>query len=116
MLADCDDPDHEALSGSTCCKTCDAPKGWTKRAACLDTDTEVFFGGAVATRVARSICARCQVRPYCAEAGWFEEHGVWAGLTDSQRHRISKAVGMWSLSTREQRITIRTLAARPVGQ
>lgn len=114
-LADCGHDDHYALPNSECCISCDAPPGWMKRAACGDYDNEVFFGGAVATRVARSICARCPMRPYCLELGWEEQYGVWAGLTENQREKLRRALGLDRVAGPERRRTIRTIAARELN-
>lgn len=114
LYADCGYDDHPPLPNSTACATCDPPDDWYDRIACKDLDIEVFFGGTVATRVARATCAVCVVRPYCLEKGWEEAHGVWAGLTDDQRDRLRRALGTDGMTRRDRRRTIRTLASRPV--
>lgn len=68
---------------------------WMSKAACADTDPELFFpvgqaGPALADQAAaREICARCPVtyecREYAMEAG--EAAGVWGGLTEEERAR-----------------------------
>lgn len=114
-FADCGYDDHEPLPNSTSCATCAAPDDWETRIACKDHDLSVFFGGVVATRVAKSVCAVCTVRPYCLEKGWEEEYGVWAGLTDEQRRQLRAALGTDSMTSRDRRRTIRTLGAKPVA-
>lgn len=60
---------------------------WRQRAACRDTEPEIFFSetepGAVR---ARTICSACPVRPQClAFALAADAWGVWAGTTRDQR-------------------------------
>lgn len=35
-------------------------------------------------------CQGCPVRAACAELGWHEEHGIFGGLTATERRRIDK--------------------------
>lgn len=70
---------------------------WTYRAACRAVDTEIFYS-AHSTATARSICARCPVQFECLDYAIacenldpYGSHGVWAGLTSSQRNTLRKA-------------------------
>lgn len=64
--------------------------------ACAETDPEAFFpepGGAglIDAAQARKVCARCEIQPACRQ--WAldnaEPHGIWGGLTERQRRRIT---------------------------
>lgn len=76
---------------------------WQHRAACRDTDPELFFpvGPHPPLRQverAKRMCAGCPVRQACLDdslSGGMD-HGIWGGLTDRERRelgRISLAVG-----------------------
>lgn len=70
---------------------------WQDRAECRGEDPAIFFPPAgkasiEATRIARAICGRCPVIEECAEAGKFEMHGTWAGLTARDRVRGRKFI------------------------
>lgn len=70
--------------------------GWRTRAACRDSDPELFFpdpGQSSAVRTARSICAHCPVIDACrafiedieTQRGARAPHGIWAGTTAEER-------------------------------
>ncbi|ROT29683.1 WhiB family transcriptional regulator [Micromonospora sp. HM5-17] len=66
---------------------------WRHRAACRDTDPELFFPisdtSSVADAAIRICRTACPVRQECLT--WAlnngEQHGVWGGLTEGQRRR-----------------------------
>ena len=72
------------------------PGDWVRHAACGPDTAELFFpisdiGPAAADiQRAQALCAACLVRQHClddAEATG-EPHGIWGGLTDTERaHR-----------------------------
>lgn len=111
--ADCENG-CRPISGTRCCPTCDQPDDWYERIACAPHANDIFFGGAASDRVALRICATCPVRPYCLEKGWNEEHGVWGGMTESQRRAAHAIIPEFKLSRRDLRRAIRELGARPV--
>lgn len=65
-------------------------------AACAETDPDSFFpdkggDGPVMAGQAKRICHRCEVIDQCLQ--WAldnaEPHGVWGGLTERERRRIT---------------------------
>lgn len=72
---------------------------WRSRAACRGTELSLFFGSlrepANARRArlaaAKQICAVCPVRDPCLAFALrhHEEFGVWGGLTETERRRLS---------------------------
>jgi WhiB family redox-sensing transcriptional regulator len=61
---------------------------------CAQTDPEVFFpekGGSV--REAKAVCAGCPVRTPCLEYALAhdERFGVWGGLSERERRRLTSA-------------------------
>jgi WhiB family transcriptional regulator, redox-sensing transcriptional regulator len=68
---------------------------WPRRAACQDSDAELFFDEDNARgpflerrqRAAKQICARCPVIESCLSWSLLasEKHGVWGGMTASER-------------------------------
>ena len=61
---------------------------WHAHAACRGK-TRVFFADRFESAdPARALCAACPVRELCLDAGMFEQHGVWAGLTPLERRDI----------------------------
>ncbi|MFJ6636283.1 WhiB family transcriptional regulator [Streptomyces sp. NPDC091376] len=61
---------------------------WTRAAACLDADAEIFFAqGRRQRALALAICRSCPVRAECrahAEASP-EPYGIWGGVTALER-------------------------------
>lgn len=67
---------------------------WQERALCAQTDPDAFFpehGGSV--REAKRICQSCKVKAPCLEAALTndERFGVWGGLSERERHALSRA-------------------------
>lgn len=72
--------------------------GWRHLAECDDTTADLFFAEPAdpryeeLTREAKRICAGCTVRTDCL--AWAlvhgERHGVWGGLDEDQRDRITQ--------------------------
>lgn len=72
---------------------------WRDRAACLDTDPELFFPVGVTGRAleqtheAKQVCAGCPVRAQCL--GWAldtgQDVGVWGGLSEDERRAQRRA-------------------------
>lgn len=67
-----------------------ASRSWAQHAACRDMDPNVFFpdwGGNTDEAVA--VCRRCPVRASCLHHAMTtpERHGVWGGLTETERKR-----------------------------
>ena len=67
---------------------------WTARAACIGTDTEIFYPVTPDEEAeALSICATCPVRAQCLDYAVRnrEPYGIWGGTTPDQRRRIRRA-------------------------
>ncbi len=68
-------------------------QSWRTRALCAEVDPELFFPTAPGRppQYLRQICFRCQVRPQCLEYAieTKQEHGIWGGMTESERNRLS---------------------------
>ena len=72
-------------------------RSWHQQALCAGIDTAVFFPADDERllqrnrreRVAKAICAACPVRQPCAVHALVnrELHGVWGGLSESDRRR-----------------------------
>lgn len=67
---------------------------WQELALCAQTDPDAFFpehGGSV--REAKQICQSCEVKEPCLEAALTndERFGVWGGLSERERHTLSRA-------------------------
>lgn len=69
-------------------------EAWMVNAACKDApDPDLFFSGEPAqVKEAITICHQCPVRVLCAEYAVNNEigHGVWGGLTETDRRSIRK--------------------------
>ena len=71
---------------------------WRERAACRDTDPDLFFpigstGLAVdQIRAAKLICESCEARQDCLEFALIsnQESGVWGGATEDERRRLRR--------------------------
>jgi WhiB family transcriptional regulator, redox-sensing transcriptional regulator len=66
---------------------------WQDLALCRETDPDAFFpekGGA--TREAKRICSRCEVRGECLEYALAhdERFGIWGGLSERERRRLKR--------------------------
>jgi WhiB family redox-sensing transcriptional regulator len=74
---------------------------WTRRAACLDLDPELFFPismeGPSQSQVerAKAVCHGCPVREPCLEYALStrQTYGVWGGTDPSQRRELSLPAG-----------------------
>ena len=69
------------------------PPGWRRRAACLDADTSLFFGGDYdSANAVHEFCRWCEVRTECLQHALAtdEPYGVWGGLTPRQRRRVAR--------------------------
>lgn len=72
---------------------------WRNRAACRDTDPDLFFpigstGQAIdQIEAARSVCVDCEVRDACLEFALAtnQESGVWGGTSEEERRKLRKA-------------------------
>ncbi|WP_425438143.1 WhiB family transcriptional regulator [Nonomuraea fuscirosea] len=71
--------------------------GWTRRAACLDLDPELFFPisvegpGHSQVERAKQVCGGCPVREPCLEYALetSQAYGVWGGTDPAQRRAMS---------------------------
>ncbi|MDV6013515.1 WhiB family transcriptional regulator [Haloechinothrix sp. LS1_15] len=69
---------------------------WRLRAACRDSDPELFFPisevGPDAERIeqAKAICGRCPVQEQCLEFALTEglDHGIFGGTTATERREL----------------------------
>jgi len=77
---------------------------WRVAALCRGDDAVFFFAPSHLERKeergiretnARALCARCPVRDECLEFALSsgEPHGIWGGLNELQRHRLSRRRG-----------------------
>ncbi|MFC5828547.1 WhiB family transcriptional regulator [Nonomuraea insulae] len=72
---------------------------WTRRAACLDLDPELFFPismeGPSQSQVerAKQVCDGCPVREPCLQYALStrQAYGVWGGTDPGQRRELSPA-------------------------
>lgn len=78
--------------------------GWQARAACHDTDPELFFpatdddAGLITTRARIAIAPLCRACPVATEClRWAlttgQDHGLWAATTPTDRRAIRRATG-----------------------
>lgn len=71
------------------------PPAWHALAACLDhPDVDWFPHRGESTSEAKAICLTCPARRPCRDAGLYEKHGIWGGLSERERRRRSKALGI----------------------
>lgn len=66
---------------------------WRQRAACQGIDAEVFYPTTEEeAEEAKAICNVCPVRETCLEyaLGNREREGVWGGLNERERRRVSR--------------------------
>lgn len=61
---------------------------------CAQTDPEEFFpeqGGS--SKTAKSICARCDVRPDCLAYALAtdQRHGIWGGTSERERRTLTRS-------------------------
>lgn len=71
---------------------------WRHRAACRDSDPELFFPiselgpGARQAAEAKAVCARCPVRERCLRHALDHglDHGVFGGTTERERRELTR--------------------------
>ena len=71
---------------------------WRQRAACRDSDPDLFFpigdtGPAVEhAEAAKAVCRQCPVRVDCLEYALIsnQEAGVWGGATEEERRQLRR--------------------------
>jgi WhiB family redox-sensing transcriptional regulator len=72
---------------------------WRERAACRDTDPDLFFpvgstGPAIEQiEAAKSVCRQCSVQRACLEFALItnQESGIWGGASEEERRKLRKA-------------------------
>jgi WhiB family redox-sensing transcriptional regulator len=72
---------------------------WRERAACRDTDPDLFFpigttGPAIEQiDAAKAVCRQCEVQAPCLEFALAtnQEAGVWGGASEEERRKLRKA-------------------------
>lgn len=76
----------------------DIDMSWAARGACRNQDPDLFYSdylsapGRIRQQAALQICQRCEVRAECLDyALIYERHGVWGGMTESQRSAFRRA-------------------------
>ena len=65
---------------------------WQERASCRGVDAELFFPATEEEAVpGKAICATCPVRVACLAFALErnEKFGIWGGLTEKERNRLS---------------------------
>ncbi len=72
---------------------------WEERARCRGIENqELFFPdhGNQSSAPAKAICRRCDVRDACLAAALRngEDFGIWGGLTERERKRLSRSLGL----------------------
>lgn len=71
------------------------PPTWVDRARCTDSDPELWFplpGRPDVSGDAKAICRGCEVAVECLEWSLVnnEQHGIWGGLSPTQRRRLKR--------------------------
>ena len=74
-------------------------EGWRDRAACRNSDAELFFPvGSTAAflgqiQAAKSVCGSCPVREACLQFALEnnQEAGIWGGMDEEERRRLRAA-------------------------
>lgn len=62
---------------------------WRAEANCRGLDPDLFYPGRGApVQHVREICAACQVRTQCEQAGMKEKFGIWGGYSERERRRV----------------------------
>jgi WhiB family redox-sensing transcriptional regulator len=72
---------------------------WRTRAACRDTDPDLFFpigstGPAVEQIAdAKAVCRQCPSQPQCLEFALAtnQESGIWGGTSEDERRKLRRA-------------------------
>ena len=86
-----------STSAATAEAACDPPD-WRSHAACRDADPELFFpdgdlsSARAKVKTAKLICRGCPISVACLN--WAlssgQEAGIWGGLTEEERRRLSR--------------------------
>ncbi|MGH9213060.1 MAG: WhiB family transcriptional regulator [Acidimicrobiales bacterium] len=63
--------------------------GWRNQALCAHVACDLFFAENAVAR-AKAVCALCPVWAECLAFGLHEGHGIWGGLTRSERARLRR--------------------------
>jgi len=79
----------------------DIDRSFMKKAACRGMDAELFMpvrGENLKIRAAKKICQFCPVQTDCAEYGlqlatMYDTHGIFGGLTRSEREMVLRERG-----------------------
>lgn len=84
----------DLTSGGSDPEAASDPLAWQARALCAQTDPEAFFpekGGSA--REAKRTCLSCEVRVECLDYALMndERFGIWGGLSERERRRVSRA-------------------------
>ena len=74
-------------------------EAWRERAACRDTDPDLFFpigttGPAIEQiEAATAVCRQCEAQAMCLEFALAtnQEAGVWGGTSEEERRKLRKA-------------------------
>lgn len=70
------------------------PEDWWPLAECLGLNPDLFFPNSeeIVPPEAANTCARCRVRPQCAEYALSDPdlRGVWAGMTSNERRKLRR--------------------------
>lgn len=74
--------------------------GWRDRAACRNSDPDLFFpvgstGPALEEiRAAKALCARCPVQDQCLAFALEtnQDSGVWGGATEEERRKLRRTM------------------------
>ena len=74
------------------------PDAWRARAACRDTDPDLFFpvgttGPAIEQiDAAKAVCGECDVNEQCLEFALAtnQDSGVWGGTSEEERRKLRK--------------------------
>jgi hypothetical protein len=61
--------------------------GWHDYAMCKGSGNLFFSDDGEEVEQARAICRTCPVQPECADAGVREKHGVWGGISATERRQ-----------------------------
>ncbi len=86
--------------------------GWRDRAACRDTDPDLFFpvgstGPAVEEiKAAKALCRSCAARQECLEFALVtnQETGIWGGTSEDERRKLRSS---WLAARRRQALVRR---------
>lgn len=74
-----------------------APKPWTKNAACLEVDPDLFFPvNEQQSKDAKKVCAGCPVREDCLEDSLRhrDSAGIFGGKTTQERRKLADELGI----------------------